>query len=200
MRNQCDEVARKAHWVCRSPDAVPAALRGWRERNEVCELSAGVYAPAAMADAENLRTIWSDQAVARGARLVSVAGAAAIHRLWTPPRLHQSLTEPRALNSVPEQHQIKVGPLALPDRAWTALALGRWQRLEGALVGIHAALRIGESKARLRETLQCMARWPGVGALSDAIHEGQLLSESALESWSRGLFVTTFLVLSFNRP
>lgn len=166
-----------------------AALRGWRERNEVCELAAGVYVPAAMADDKALRAIWTDQAVARGTKLVSVAGAALMHRLWTPPQLHQSLTEARPLRTVPEAHCMRVGPLVLPDRAWTAVSLGRWQRLEGAVVGVDSALRLGESRTRLSESLQCMDRWPGVAALSGAIEEGQPLSESALESWSRGLMV-----------
>lgn len=166
-----------------------AALRGWRERHEVAELAPGVYAPKAMCDDETLRHIWTDKSVARGRSIVPVVGAARIHKLWLPPQLHSSLFGTRALGSVPETHLQRIGPLVVPDRAWTAVALGRGQGLEGALIGVDCALRLGEPRQRLQECVAAMERWPGVKALAQAVAHATALSGSALESWSRGLMI-----------
>lgn len=166
-----------------------AALRGWRERHEVVELASGVFAPMAMADDVTLRRIWTDQAVAEGRRAVSVAGAAAIHKLWVPPRLHPSLSKARPLDTIPDAHRTRLGSLVLPDRAWTAVALGRGQQLEGALVAVDSAMRLSETRERLQASAAAMRRWPGAAALATAVNEADALSGSALESWSRGLMI-----------
>lgn len=84
---------------------------------------------------------------------------------------------------------MQLGSLVLPDRAWTAVALGRGQHLEGALVAVDSAMRLSETRERLQVCAETMQGWPGVAALATAVKEASALSGSALESWSRGLMV-----------
>lgn len=166
-----------------------AALRGWRERQEIIELAPGVFAPAAMAGDARLRSIWQNKDVAAGRKLVSIAGAAHIHRLWVPTTVAPALHQPNATSAVPERHVMRLGPLLVPDRAWTAVSLGRWQRLEGALIAADSALRLGDSMKILASIAEHMHQWPGSAALTQAIESADPLSGSALESWSRGIML-----------
>lgn len=166
----------------------PAALRGWRERKEVEEIARGVFVTSG-AQLDELSAIWSSRLVATGRTPVSSIGAAAIHGLWTPPRPDRSNLSHDRRRVVPSEHLTRRGKLLVPTLEWTAVQLTRGQHLEGALIAIDSALRCGAAVESLREVAELCSCWPGVSAVFTALEHGDGQSESALESWSRGLMI-----------
>lgn len=132
-------------------------------------------------------------AVARGSRAVSFESAAAIHGLWTPRNLTARNTRPMRLERIPETHVEHISGLAVPSAAWTAINLARFQELPNALIAVDSALRAGITRGELLSLAHALAANPGGSGLVRAVTEGSALAESALESWSRGLFVVAGL-------
>lgn len=166
----------------------PAALRGWRERNEVVELAKGVFAPFGV-QIEPLSSIWSSRLVATGRTPVSSLGAASLHSLRTPPRPDRSNRSHDRRRAIPAEHLERRGKLFVPSLEWTAVQLTRGQKLEGALIAIDSAVRCGASTQSLRQIAEFCSCWPGISAVFDALLHADSRSESALESWSRGLMI-----------
>lgn len=162
------------------------SVRGWLRRQEIVELAPGVWAPAGP-HAERWARVYTSKPVTLGRVPVSAIGAATIHGIWTPPEPHGSLRRSPDEHAVPEEFLVHRAGLLVPSMAWTAVQLARWQRLEGALVPLDSALRLGVSREDLQSALASMEFWPGTRRLHTAIQRADALSGSALESWSRGL-------------
>lgn len=166
-----------------------ATLRGWRERNDVVEIAAGVFLASALPQTDRWRTIYGNRAIATGQRPVTTAGAALIHGLWTPPSLPQHAHRDTRRHAVPDDVLERRGGLIVPSREWTALQLARWQPAHAAVIPIDSALRLGSDRNVLRDLAGRMQLWPGVASMQTAIDESDASSESPLESWSRLLMV-----------
>lgn len=177
-------------WTARG--GTRAGLRRELELGRCVRVARGVYAPAA--DDRTLgRAAQIRHAVQAGHVVLPLVEAAHFHGLWTPPSIPAQLLSADGRRQIPPQHLLEYRGLLIPTKAWTALALGRWQPLQGALIGIDSALRVGVHKGELTEIAMGMRRWPGVRLLKQAIEAGDGLSESALESWSRGLMIAAGL-------
>ena len=166
-----------------------AALRGWLQRNEVALIAPGLYCPAELAQSDDIRTIWSTRAVAEGRNAVSAHAAALIHELPTPTRLDASARRPISVKDLPSDALETRGKLLVPTPEWTAVLLGRGQRMPQALIPLDAAIRAGASLSAMQEHLAFMQRWPGVRFIGRALAEVDGASESPLESVSRGIFI-----------
>lgn len=164
-------------------------LRGWLARGEVRLLAKGLYAPIDLARDPHIRALWSSRAVADGTSAVSASAAAGIYGLASPTRLHGWATRSIPLTSLPDEHRREHGGLVVPSLEWTALTIARGQRLPQALIVLDSAIRAGASRDGLLAQVERMARWPGVAHLATAIAHMNPLSESALESVSRGVFI-----------
>lgn len=166
-----------------------ATLRGWRERNDVIEIAKGVFIASALPQSDQWRTIYGNRAIATGRRPVTVAGAALIHELWTPPSLPKRLHDDTRRLAIPDDVLERRGRLLVPSRAWTALQLARWQPVHAAVIPIDSALRLGCDRSTLQSLADRMLSWPGAAAIPTAIAESDARSESPLESLSRLLMV-----------
>lgn len=169
-----------------------AGLRRQLEQGRLARVAYGVYAPA-QPDGVAAPHTRIRQAVHEGRVALPLLEAAAFHELWTPPDIPTPLLSADGRRQIAPQYLLEHGGLLIPTKAWTAIALARWQPLHGALIGIDSALRAGVTKAELVNVSKSMRRWPGVGALKAAIEAGDALSESPLESWSRGLMLAAGL-------
>lgn len=166
-----------------------ATLRGWRERNAVVEIAKGVFIASALSQSDQWRTIYGSRAIATGRRPVTIAGAALIHDLWTPPLIPKRMHHDTRRHAIPDDVIERRGNLLVPSRAWTALQLARWQPAHAAVIPIDSALRLGCDRTTLQDLADRMMSWPGAAAIPTAIAESDARSESALESWSRLLMV-----------
>ena len=165
------------------------AITGWLQRGEVVQLTRGLFSPTAFATDPRGRLIYATKAVVHGHVPVPILGAALIHDLWTPPKPHASLTIAPRAHEIPEDHLHRMGRLLVPDKAWTAMQLARWQRLEGALISLDRVVQLGVDVAVLQRILEAWEMWPGAKWLHLAVAHVNALSGSALESWSRGLMI-----------
>lgn len=166
-----------------------ATLRGWRERNDVVEITSGVFIARALATSDRWRIIYSSRAVASGRRPVTIAGAAMIHGLWTPPALPAVTHGSTRRHTIPDGVIERRGGLLVPSREWTAVQLARWQPLHAAVIPLDSALALGSARGNLHELAAHMTSWPGAAELVAAVAESDGRSESPLESWSRLLMV-----------
>ena len=165
-----------------------AQVRQWLEHGSVVRIAHGVYSPdASLADLHERMV--PRLAVARGSRAVSFESAAAIHGLWTPRNMTARCSQPMRIERIPDEHIVEINGFAVPSAAWTAINLARFQQLPNALIAIDSALRAGVTRDELMALAHALAANPGGAGLIRAVVEGNVLAESALESWSRGLFV-----------
>lgn len=161
----------------------------WLRYGEVHEVAEGVYLPAHLPVTAAVRRIWRDRATALGAKPVSVAGAADVHGLWTPPEVPAFLHRTNRKLALPDDCIERHGPLVVPSAAWTAIQLTRGQELPGALIPLDSALRAGISHAELRSLASRIDGWSGTRALRAALQHCTSQSGSPLESYSRGIMI-----------
>lgn len=166
-----------------------ATVRQWLEAGAVRRVAHGVYASNALSPNPRLADVQVRLAVERGDVLVPTLAAADAYGLWTPRRIPTQLLSADGRRVVPPEFQHRVNGRSVQTLAWTAVQLARWQPLQGALISLDCALRMGVSRNSLMEVAIRMRGWPGSRLLRQAIALADARSESALESWSRGLFV-----------
>lgn len=166
-----------------------SVLVTWLRHREITEVVDGVYLPAHIEVSEAMRRVFRDRATTLGHTPVSVAGAAEIHHLWTPPSIPNLHFRTNRKLPPPDDCVARHGRLLVPTPAWTALQLTRGQQLAGALISLDSALRLGVRLEELQGLAQRMQGWSGTGALQRALEHCTALSESALESYSRGTMV-----------
>lgn len=166
-----------------------AELRGWLARGEVKVMQYGLYAAASIAADPVTRAIYASAEVADGRAVVPLLGAAALHGIRTPPQPHPSHLRVDGRRRPPDEVIVNLRGLAVHNAAWTAVQLARWQGLAGALICFDSALANGVQREELLATVDRMQGWPGVKSLRRAVEEADARSESAFESWSRGLMI-----------
>lgn len=167
-----------------------AELRGWLSRGEVVRLSHGVYLEAGLDDLTAQRAITPHPKVVAGASPVPLLGAANIHRIPLPPDAQRRLERADARRVIPDDClERRPNGLLVPTLAWTALQVARDQTLPGALIPLDHALARGIERDELTALADAMRTWPGCRHLARAIAAASELSESPLESWSRGLMI-----------
>jgi len=166
-----------------------ATLRRWLETGAVRRVAHGVYESSTRVPDPLLDKIQVRLAVERGAVLVPTLAAASRYGLWTPRRIPTQLLSADGRRVVPSEFTHAVDGRAVQTLEWTAVQLARWQPMHGALVSLDSALRLGASRAALTDVAVRMRGWPGSRLLRRAIDHADARSESALESWSRGLLI-----------
>ena len=156
------------------------------------QLASGVFAPFDVREVPRLQRIHVNRAVTNGTQCATIAGAAEIHRICTPPRLPPAqfeLPRRRDLDQLPLLH---VDGILVPSRVRTAVELARWQPLPSALIPLECLFRNGVTQAEVAALPECVAStrgWPGTAQLKLALHHLSTRSGSALESYSRGLMI-----------
>lgn len=178
-----------------SAGVTTGALTGWRLRREVQELAPGVYVPAHIEVTESLKLIHASRAITEGRAPLTIAGAAALFGIATPPDMRAAHHRLGDACPIPADCLVEIGGLISPSPAWTALQLTRWQRLEGALISLDSVLRNGVTREELLDLAARMRGWPGTAALQQAVLAASALAGSALESYSRGLCIREGLPL-----
>lgn len=166
-----------------------AQLRGWLQRGQVRRLARGVYVDSNVQLPNHPSPPQRRVAVQDGRVPVPAVQAATHHGLWLPPEIPSQLQSADGRRSIPPEYLEQQGQLLIPSLEWTAVQLGRWQPLHGALVAMDCALRLGARRSDLMDVAVTLRRWPGARWLRRAIEAADARSESALESWSRGLML-----------
>ncbi len=165
------------------------ALLGWRARQEVVELSPGVYVVASAESLDVKRQVFASRAIATGQRPLTVQGAAVWHGIDMPPSSRTWWVADDRHRVVPAEHVRRIGVLLVPSPAWTAVQLARTQVAEAALVPLDSALRRGVQRGALATCAAELANCRGMRGVQAAIAAADAASETALESLSRGLIV-----------
>ena len=158
----------------------------WLRHHEVTEVAEGVYLPSDITVTDAMRRVFRDRSTTLGHSPVSVAGAAEIHHLWTPPQVPDFHFRTNRKLPPPDDCVARHGRLLVPTAAWTAVQLTRGQSLAGALIPLDSALRLGVQLDELREFARRLEGWSGTASLRLALEHCTALSGSPLESYSRG--------------
>lgn len=170
-----------------------ATLRAWMEAGVVRRVAYGVYEATASPRDELLPSSQVRLAVERGDVPMSTLAAAGHHGLWIPRQIPPQLLSAESRRVVPAEFLQRVEGRLLGSLEWTAMQLALRQPLQGALISIDSALRLGAARDALLGIQDRMKRWAGSKHVAEAVQLADARSESALESWSRGLFVVHHL-------
>ena len=171
------------HGDCARLGFASCDVRRWLRQGIVTRLSRGVYLPAGIQlHADSSLT----PAAFGGSRIVSATMAARSYGLLLPLQVHPSAQSAPRSDSAHKEHSVVVDGASWPSRAWAALQLARFQELPDALIPLDSALRLGVHREELLAGAKSMKQWRGTQVLARAIQEANPLSESALESLTRG--------------
>lgn len=156
-------------------------LRFWIRTGKVVRIAHGVYV--------NSGQLVSDfsRATISGKQVMGFAQAAELFGIAKPIQLPTRATCPTRLSRIDPKHIQEIDGVKAPSIGWTAINLARFQNLPNALIPLDSALRLGISLVELTELLVEVKGGRGTANLAKAVALADRKSESALESYTRGV-------------